>query len=125
MTSKPRFVNLQPVVVIISGQRPGEMIPLHPWGSRKPGEPLTSKHVLEGEHYAQFVSDKGPLYPFPVEEGAADGAIASDAAVSQGEIEVQVDDVQDTPQVEESHADAEVTTSSADVMRQLEIDANA
>jgi hypothetical protein len=96
------------------------MIHLHPWGQRKHHEPLSASYVLEGEYYAQFVSDMGPLYPFPVEEGAAEGAVASDVAVSQGEIEVQVDDVQDTPQV--TKGQAEVITSSASVMSQLRKD---
>ena len=120
MTTKPRFINLQPVTVAVSGEAPGEMIHLHPWGQRKHHEPLSSRYVLEGEYYAQFVSDMGPLYPFPVEEGAAEGAVASDVAVSQGEIEVQVDDVQDTPQV--TKGQAEVITSSASVMSQLRKD---
>ena len=56
-----KFVNLQNNVVSVYDER-GREVSVAPWSRKEKSEGL---FVVEGEHYRQFVSARGPLYPFP------------------------------------------------------------
>ncbi len=123
MTNTPRFVNLQSAPVVVSGPNPGEMIAVHPWHHRRRDQD-NRLFVVEGDYYAQFVSDNGPLYPFPEQEDTAAGEGAAPVAVSTQEAEAQVEDVSSSPPApeESEEEDAEEVSTVAEILRGLEAD---
>lgn len=68
----PKFVNMQPSPVQVPDEN-RRLVTVHPWQNRQRSP--KGNYVVEGEHYAKFVSAKGPLAPFPgidaVEEATA------------------------------------------------------
>jgi hypothetical protein len=60
----PAFVNLQPSAVTVYDDR-RRSVTVSPWNHRNShaGDGVT--FVVYGDHYKQFVSGAGPLYPFP------------------------------------------------------------
>lgn len=63
-TKEPRFVNLQSGVVTVFDDKL-HRIEVASWDRRKSDDDPDC--VVTGEHFRQFVSAKGPLYPFPGE----------------------------------------------------------
>lgn len=64
-----RFVNLQTVTVNIPREGGGTQMvqPFRKLQARPTDPTVMTECVVAGEYYRQFVSDKGPLYPFPDE----------------------------------------------------------
>ncbi len=83
---EPVFVNLQRSVVQVynEGRRP---IRVAPWKDRNRGQAATFE--VKGEHYRQFVSAKGPLFPRPA--GAESAAPAPDKDAAAGDKTVSGD----------------------------------
>jgi hypothetical protein len=73
----PKFVNLQDGLVSIPDER-GRTITVIPWAKRK--DDNDPDCVVVGNYYQQFVSGRGPLYPFPVASPRTAPAIAPVAA---------------------------------------------
>lgn len=82
----PVFVNLHSSVVQVydEGRRP---VRVAPWGNRNRGQ--DALFVVTGEHYRQFVSSKGPLFPRPA--GAGSAAPAPSTASAAGDKKVPGD----------------------------------
>lgn len=59
-----RYVNLQPTSTMVPGPD-GQRVTISAWEKRHNNVAIGAVFVVEGEHYAKFVSPKGPLYPFP------------------------------------------------------------
>jgi hypothetical protein len=60
----PKFVNMQNNPVVIQDEK-GKRLSVLPWKNRGTGTGKVGPYYVEGEHYRQFVSRAGPLYPFP------------------------------------------------------------
>ena len=63
--AEPEFVNLQHSNVQVPGPG-GRPIFVAPWANRN-GPRQDLPFIVKGEHFARFVSAKGPLYPKPAE----------------------------------------------------------
>jgi hypothetical protein len=74
-----RYVNLQTTSTMVPGLD-GRRITVSSWNKRHGNVASGAVFVVEGEHYAQFVSAKGPLYPFPRDADDKDRAIPSGAS---------------------------------------------
>jgi hypothetical protein len=62
--AKPKYVNMQKSPTMVPGED-GRMVRVHPFDRRNEAQD-GAVYVVEGEHFEQFVSPQGPLYPFPV-----------------------------------------------------------
>lgn len=58
------FVNLQPSSVTVYDER-RRTVTVCPWNDRNTRRDPGATFVVYGDHYKQFVSGAGPLYPFP------------------------------------------------------------
>ena len=63
-SKKERFVNLQNSTVDVFDEE-RRTVTVAPFKMR--GNDPNGLYIVEGEHYKQFVSGRGPLYPFPPE----------------------------------------------------------
>lgn len=63
-SAPPKFVNMQNNPVVIQDEK-GRRLSVLPWKNRGTGTGKVGPYYVEGEHYRQFVSRAGPLYPFP------------------------------------------------------------
>jgi hypothetical protein len=61
----PKFVNLQTGAVQVYDEK-GKRFNVVSYAQRDRKDWKDEVFVVEGEHYRQFVSKAGPLYPFPV-----------------------------------------------------------
>ena len=76
---EPAFVNLQTgVVQVFNEQR--RPVRIAPWANRNRGQ--DGVFEVKGEHYRQFVSGKGPLFPRPA--GAESAAPAPSTGAAAG-----------------------------------------
>lgn len=77
-TAEPVFVNLQNGVVQVFDES-RRAVRIAPWGDRNRGQEAVFE--VKGEHYRQFVSARGPLFPRPAgAESAAPSPDVDDAA---------------------------------------------
>lgn len=70
--TQPKYVNLQATAVQVYDER-RHPITVLPWSQR--GRIPDGQYVVEGVHYQQFVSGRGPLYPFPANPNTPPGPL--------------------------------------------------
>ena len=68
----PRFVNLAVSIVTVFDETKRN-VRVAPWHMR--GRDPSGIFVVEGAHYQQFVSGRGPLHPFPAGEALPNSGV--------------------------------------------------